>query len=80
MTQEQILVTVKKIIAEVLETPVAKITDDSSQKTIQNWDSLAHLKLVMELENKFKIAFNTEEVFTMESVRDICQMIKNHLS
>lgn len=79
MMTKDISVKVKKIIAKVLEIPVDKVLDNSSQKTIQNWDSLAHLNLVMELEKEFDIAFDTQEVFTMETVEEICRLVKKHL-
>lgn len=79
MMTKDISVKVKKIIAKVLEIPVDKVLDNSSQKTIQNWDSLAHLNLVMELEKEFDIAFDTQEVFTMETVEEICKLVKKHL-
>lgn len=79
MMTKDISVKVKKIVAKVLEIPVDKVLDNSSQKTIQNWDSLAHLNLVMELEKEFDIAFDTQEVFTMETVEEICKLVKKHL-
>lgn len=80
MTDKEIAIKVKKIISEVMEISVAKVKDDSSQKTIENWDSLAHLKLVMELEKKLGVTFNTQEVFSMETISEICNQVKKHLT
>lgn len=64
---------IKKVISKVLERPVEGLNKG------EKWDSLTHLKIVMELENQFKIAFKTEEVFTMDSIDMICQLVKEHL-
>lgn len=79
MTDLEIEKKVKEIMSKSLEVPVGEIISSSSQKSIQNWDSLAHLKLVMDLENKFNISFKTEEVFSMDSVEEICNTIRKHL-
>ncbi len=79
MSQEEITAKVGKIIAEVLGLPESSVGADFTQKANQNWDSLNHLKLVMELEKQFNISFNTEEVFSMDTVKEICYVVKKHL-
>ena len=70
---------IKQVAAGVLGVPVQKLTDETSQQTIPSWDSLTHLKLVMELEKEFNIAFNTEEVFAIDTIGKICESVKKHI-
>ncbi len=51
----------------VLEIPNENIDDGSSPDTIESWDSLRHMNLIVALEEKFKIQFTDEEIVEMMS-------------
>lgn len=58
MNNEQKL---KNVLANVFNVDASKINDDSSVDTVENWDSLNHLKLVLALEQEFDISFSEEQ-------------------
>ena len=60
--------TVEGIIADVLDVPVEKITDETSPDTLDRWDSLQHLNIIMALEEAFRVSFTTDEITQMLSV------------
>ncbi len=64
-----------RIISEVFGVPAAEITNESSPDTIETWDSLSHLNLVLALEEEFGVALSPEDVMEMLSV----QLIKTIL-
>lgn len=41
---------VKKIIADALEVDPAEVTDDSSTETLEMWDSLGHINVLVALD------------------------------
>ena len=47
-----------ELIAEVLETDLNIINEDSSVDSVDGWDSHAHLNLILALERKFEISFD----------------------
>jgi len=53
---------IKKIMSIVFEVPIDQITETSSKDTIEHWDSLRHLNLIMALEEEFEITIPDEEV------------------
>jgi|TARA_B100000315_G_C14135230_1_gene388778 acyl carrier protein len=57
---------IKKVMTAVFEIPVGQIKDDSSPDTIESWDSLKHMNLVVALEEEFEIEFTDDEI--MESM------------
>lgn len=67
---------VRRIMGGVLKVPPENITHDFSQDTIENWDSLAHLNLMIALEQEFKVSFNTDEILNMVSYRAICETLE----
>jgi acyl carrier protein len=53
---------IKKIMSMVFEVPLESISDDASTDSIENWDSLRHLNLILALEEEFGVSIPDEEV------------------
>ena len=47
------------------------IDDNSSMATIEAWDSLMHVSLIMAIEEEFRVRFRVEDAFAMTSVARI---------
>ncbi|MGA7369104.1 MAG: acyl carrier protein [Nitrososphaeraceae archaeon] len=60
-----------KIIANVMEVQATEIDDESGPETIENWDSFRGLVLFEELETKFNVKFNLNELLNVKKVKDI---------
>lgn len=67
------------IAADVLSVSPASLTEDSSPKTIENWDSIRHLNLVLALEDRFALQFAPEEMEQMESIGRITSLVEAKL-
>lgn len=50
-----------KVLAMVMELDVAEVTDDASPDSLDQWDSLTHVQLVLNLEKEFEIKISPEE-------------------
>jgi acyl carrier protein len=62
--------------ARGLGIPVEEVSDALTYNTIPQWDSVAHMNLVAELEIAFDVMFDTDDIIDMSSVakaRDILQ-------
>ncbi|MCK4820461.1 acyl carrier protein [bacterium] len=55
---------------------VEQLNDDSSPDTVENWDSLKHMNLILSLEEEFNIIFSDEEIVEMLSVKIIVETLK----
>jgi acyl carrier protein len=53
---------VRLIMARIFEVEVDEIGEDASPDTIENWDSLHHLNLILSLEEEFGITFSEDEI------------------
>lgn len=58
-----------EIISQVMGIDADQIDEESSPDTIETWDSLSHLNLVMALEQKFSVSLTPEETMEMLSVK-----------
>lgn len=55
-------------VSQVLGLDRASITPDTSPLNTAAWDSVAHINLVLELEDVFGVRFASEEIPTLDSV------------
>ncbi len=69
---------VKEILAKVLEIDIATIFDNATQKDIAKWDSLQHLNLIVEIEDKYNISIDPEDISEMLSIEKIIEIIKKY--
>ncbi len=56
---------IKNVMAAVFEVPIEQINDESSPDTVESWDSLKQMNLVVALEEEFNINFNDQQIFKM---------------
>ncbi len=70
---------IKKIMSVAFEIPLENITEEATVHSISKWDSLNHMKLVIALEDEFKIKFDQEEMLTLINFRIISATISSYL-
>jgi len=58
----------REILASVLEVPVERIPEDASTDTIEAWDSLAHMNLILAVEDAFGVTIPDEEAADLTSI------------
>ncbi len=67
---------VKKILSQLFQIPVESINEDTSSDTVPNWNSLAHMNLVVALEEEFGVSFSDEQMIEMLSYPLIVLTVK----
>jgi acyl carrier protein len=77
---DSVLDRVRRIAADVLGLPVEQITADSSPDTVERWDSLQHLNLLLALEQSFGLNFAPDEIERMLSIGQIVSLIQQKLA
>jgi acyl carrier protein len=75
-----ILNRVQRILADIFRVPGEQITLMSSPETIENWDSLNHLNLVLAIEQEFGVQLMPEEIDQLLSVEHIMALLDEKLS
>ena len=69
---EQKVIDLLKSVFEGVE-----ITSDSSQETVETWDSMHQLSIAFEIESEFGISLEPEEIAKMISVKEIIAIIES---
>ena len=64
MNNEQKL---REIFAESLNIDIAQVTDELAYNTIPEWDSIAHMALISEIDDAFDTMLDTDDVLDMST-------------
>ena len=67
---------VQSVASDIFGIPVDKITADSSPETIENWDSMQHLNLVLATEEKFGVQLDPEDIEQMKNIGAVARLVE----
>jgi acyl carrier protein len=65
---------VVRVASDVLGVPADRITPETSPETVETWDSLQHLNLVLALEAELGIQFDADDIDGMQSIGEIVEL------
>ena len=61
----------RKIVADALQLPLEAVPADANSDTLDAWDSLRHLDIVMAIESATGVSFSTAEIVELTSLESI---------
>jgi acyl carrier protein len=68
----------KQVLADVFRISPDSIGEPTSVDTVEKWDSLQHLNLVLALEERFDVSFTEEETVEILSYPLIRAVLEEH--
>ena len=71
---------IKNVMSAVFEISIEEINDESSPDTIELWDSLKHLNLVLALEEEFNVQFTDDNLIELINLKLIKLVVTDILS
>ena len=77
LTREEI---VRMIMANILNLATAEISEKTTPQTVRTWDSAAHLRLILALEDRLGIGFADGEIATLTSLSGILGVLETRLA
>ena len=69
---------VEEIFANVFQLDVFEVDDSLSRERIQQWDSMAHLTLITELERAFRVSISIADAIEVTSVGRAKDILKRY--
>ncbi|HEX5065481.1 MAG TPA: acyl carrier protein [Myxococcota bacterium] len=63
--------TPEAVVARALGVPQSRVSKDTSNENLEEWDSLGHITVLMELEAEYGTSFSTEEALELSSIEAI---------
>ena len=70
---------IRTIMSTVFGLPIESINDESSPDSIESWDSLKHINLVVALEEEFEINFTDNEILEIINFKLIKKIVESLL-
>ena len=70
---------IKDVMSAVFEKPVDHFKEDSSPDTIETWDSLKHMNLIVALEKEFKVQFSDDNITELINMKLITSVLMEKL-
>jgi acyl carrier protein len=70
-----ILDSLNTIFQEELDDPKLQVTLDLTQDDLQTWDSLAHVRIIASIEERFGFQFSLSQIEESTSVRALMDVI-----
>ncbi len=67
---------VRSIASDIFGVPADKIGAESSPETIENWDSMQHLNLVLAIEEKFGVQLEPEDIEQMKNIGAVAALVE----
>jgi acyl carrier protein len=77
---ENVLLHVRQTAADVLRKNLEDVPASATRDTIAGWDSVAHVNLVLALEQQFDIQFRPEEMLEMLSIELTARRVEEKLA
>ncbi len=78
MDQQTIETTIRDVMSGLFGVDAAEIGEDTSIETVENWDSLQHVNLVMALEQEFSVTFDVDDALEMTTFSAVCATVAKY--
>jgi acyl carrier protein len=68
----------KQLISEGLELDISEVTESLILDPEENWDSLALLSIISEIDTQYGIQLDGEKLASCRTISEIYNLIKDH--
>jgi acyl carrier protein len=75
MIKQDILNDLLEVFVDVFEDEDISITSQTAASDIEEWDSLNHIQLIVAIEKKFNIRFQSREIQSWKNVGEMIECI-----
>ena len=80
MKEEQIKIGIIKVLEENLKLKNLEIKREMQAYDFEGWDSLAHIGIIISLDEEFKLRFSISEISNLKNIGELIDLIKKKKS
>jgi acyl carrier protein len=71
---------IQEIMRAEFRNPALVVDPATSAEDIDGWDSLAHARLILALEERFRVEFPAARLFDLQNVGELAELIDSSLA
>ena len=76
MGETEILERVRQVVADQLDEDDLALSMNTIASTVDGWDSLAHVRIMIAIEEEFGVRFDMSEITSLANVGDLVRLIE----
>lgn len=76
MSREEILTKITATLKEVFEDKNLVVTETTTAKDVDEWDSLNHITIISNIERAFKVKFALAELMKLQNIGQMIDLIQ----
>lgn len=80
MNRAEVLKKIAEIVMDITDTENVSLTNESVPADVENWDSLNHIQIIVDIEKEYDVRFTTPEIQSFKIVGDVADMIDKKLA
>ncbi|RYE42647.1 MAG: acyl carrier protein [Hyphomicrobiales bacterium] len=77
MTDGEALYNITSIVRDQLDDEAIVLDMDTVATSVEGWDSLSHVRIMIAVEEEFGVKFRTSEIAGLKNVGDLVRLVKN---
>ena len=66
----------KELVSKALRLPAGSVSDTLAMAETRSWDSLAHMELVLAIEERYQVNLSADEIVNMTSIPGIASVLR----
>ena len=70
----------EKILRIILDNNKIKLDKKTTSKNIKEWDSLAHINIILSIEKRFNFRFSPKEIYNFQNIDDLVNKISQNIN
>lgn len=79
MERNEILESIRDILVSVIKHEDFELKDELNATEVSGWDSLSHITIISEIENKFGIRFKLKELNKLKNISTLVELIQSKI-
>ncbi|HWU72888.1 MAG TPA: acyl carrier protein [Sphingomonas sp.] len=76
MDDEEILRRIEEVVRDQLDDETIALTTATRADEVDGWDSLAHVRIMIAVEEEFGVRFQTSEITSLKNVGGLVALVK----
>lgn len=79
MTDDEILSRITDVVRDQLDDDEITLTAATEANSVDGWDSLAHVRIMIAVEEEFGVRFQTSEITSLKNVGGLVALVRSKL-